>query len=87
MFCHQRWKRRFGNRVETDTSPSDELPTVELPHNLERVEEVTARPYVLNNKIYPGTPGYGKVTVLGHITTLLYYLDNKAFQLVTTTNI
>lgn len=60
VFCHPRWKRRFGNRVETDTSPSDELPNVEQPHNLERLEEVTARPYVLNNKIYPGTPACGK---------------------------
>ena len=48
--------------METDTSPSDELPNVEQPHNLERLEEVTARPYVLNNKIYPGTPGCGKVS-------------------------
>ena len=63
VFCHPRWKRRFGNRVETDTSPSDELPNVEQPHNLERLEEVTARPYVLNNKIYPGTPACGKVSL------------------------
>ena len=43
-----RWKRRFGNRAEIDSSPSDEiLPEVEDNIPL-------GRPYLLNNKIYPG---------------------------------
>ena len=47
LFC-SRWKRRFGNRAENDTSPSDEiLPDVEDNIPL-------GRPYLLNNKIYPG---------------------------------
>ena len=43
-----RWKRRFGNRAEIESSPSDEI--------LPEVEDNIApgRPYLLNNKIYPG---------------------------------
>jgi len=82
------WKRRFGNRVETDTSPSDELPNVEQPHNLERLEEVTARPYVLNNKIYPGTPACGKAEDLQkrqvHLQKRICILLCTVFPLLTT---
>ena len=53
-----RWKRRFGNRAETDGSPSDESPPELQPD--------PDRPYLLNNKIYPGTgtPGGGKDKVM-----------------------
>ena len=48
IYLFFRWKRRFGNRAENDTSPSDEtLPEVEDNIPL-------GRPYLLNNKIYPG---------------------------------
>lgn len=74
--------------METDTSPSDELPNVEQPHNLERLEEVTARPYVLNNKIYPGTPACGKAEDLQkrqvHLQKRICILLCTVFPLLTT---
>ena len=43
-----RWKRRFGNRAEIESSPSDEI-LAEVEDNIP-----LGRPYLLNNKIYPG---------------------------------
>ena len=43
-----RWKRRFGNRAEIDSSPADEI----LPEAEDNIP--LGRPYLLNNKIYPG---------------------------------
>ena len=45
---YSRWKRRFGNRAEIESSPSDEI-LAEVEDNIP-----LGRPYLLNNKIYPG---------------------------------
>jgi len=61
---------------------------VEQPHNLERLEEVTARPYVLNNKIYPGTPACDKAEDLQkrqvHLQKIICILLCTVFPFLTT---